>query len=81
MSNADYSEDQISLNRITLPVPIMYSRIFDNSSMLFAGAGPNFMYIMSGKNKYEDQSSKIEFGSNEGQMNRFDMGIQLKGGY
>ena len=79
--NADYSNDEISLNRISLPIPILYSHVFGNSSTLFAGVGPNFMYNLSGKSKYEGQSTKIEFGSDEGQLKPFDMGIQFKGGY
>jgi len=79
--NADYSNDEISLNRISLPIPILYSHVFGNSSTLFAGVGPNFMYNLSGKSKYEGQSTKIEFGSNEGQLKPFDMRIQFKGGY
>ncbi|HEX5152520.1 MAG TPA: porin family protein [Parafilimonas sp.] len=79
--NGDYMDEKYSMNRISIPVPIMYSHIFDNSSTLFAGLGPNFMYNLSGKYKTGGESSKLEFGSNEGQMKRFDMGLQLKGGY
>src|SRR5678815_919152 len=79
--NGDYMDEKYSMNRISIPVPIMYSHIFDNSSTLFAGLGPNFMYNLSGKYKTEGESMKLEFGGNEGQMKRFDMGLQLKGGY
>jgi hypothetical protein len=81
MTYADYSDETYSMNRISLPVPIMYSHVFGNSSTLFGGLGPNFMYNLSGKYKSEGVSSKLEFGSNEGQMKRFDMGLQFKGGY
>lgn len=81
MTNADYNDEQISLNRISIPVPVMYSHVFENSSTLFAGVGPNFMYNLSGKSKYGGESAKIEFGSNQGQLKPFDMGIQFKGGY
>jgi hypothetical protein len=72
---------QISLTRISIPVPVMYSHVFDNGSMLFAGAGPNFMYSFSGKYKYGSESQKIEFGSGEEQMKPFDIGLHLKAGY
>lgn len=81
MMNADYNEEEISLNRLSLAAPIMFSHVFDNSSIVFGGAGPNFMYNLSGKVKYSGESVKIDFGSNEGQLKPFDMGIQLKGGY
>lgn len=79
--NGDYTDEKYSMNRISIPVLIMYSHIFDNSSTLFAGLGPNFMYNLSGKYKSGGESAKLEFGSDEGQMKRFDMGLQLKGGY
>jgi len=81
LTSADYNDEKYSMNRISIPVPIMYSHIFGNSSTLFAGLGPNFMYNLSGKYKVAGVSEKMEFGSNEGQMKRFDMGLQLKGGY
>ena len=81
LTSADYNDEKYSMNRISIPVPIMYSHIFGNSSTLFAGLGPNFMYNLSGKYKVVGVSEKMEFGSNEGQMKRFDMGLQLKGGY
>jgi Outer membrane protein beta-barrel domain len=81
MSLSDNTDENYSLNRISLPVPVMYSHVFDNSSTLFAGIGPNFMYALSGKSKSAGESTKIVFGSNEGEMKRFDVGLQIKGGY
>ncbi|MGN6352225.1 MAG: porin family protein [Parafilimonas sp.] len=78
----DYYDEKYSLNRISLPVPIMYSHIFGNNSTLFAGVGPNLMYNISGKYSSAGYTSKIEFGSDTaGQIKRFDVGLQLKGGY
>lgn len=81
MVNADYSEEAISLNRISIAAPVMYSHVFENNSIVFGGVGPNFMYNLSGKVKYEGISEKIEFGNNEGQLKPIDIGIQFKGGY
>lgn len=81
MAWADDNTEKIALNRVSIPVPIMYSHVFDNGGILFAGAGPNFMYSLSGKYKYSSESQKIEFGKGEDEMKPFDMGLQLKGGY
>jgi hypothetical protein len=78
---ADDEDEKISLTRISIPVPIMYSHVFNNSNMLFGGVGPNFMYNLSGKNSSYGESMKMEFGDNPGQMKRFVMGLHLKGGY
>ena len=58
----------------------MYSHIFENGGTLFAGVGPNFMFNQSGKSKYGGESTKIEFGSNEGQMKPFKGGYQFSNG-
>ncbi|WP_290796494.1 porin family protein [Flavihumibacter sp. UBA7668] len=73
--------DEIKLSRISIPVPIMYSHVFDNSSTLFAGLGPNFMYNMSGKYSSDGWSEDIEFGSGDEQLKRMDIGVQVKAGY
>jgi hypothetical protein len=81
MAYTDDDQETITLTRISIPVPIMYSHVFDNGSVLFAGAGPNFMYSFSGKYKYGSESQKIEFGTNEEQIKPFDIGLHLKAGY
>lgn len=81
MAYTDDDQEKIALTRISIPVPVMYSHVFDNGGMLFAGAGPNFMYSFSGKYKYGSESQKIEFGSGEEQMKPFDIGLHLKAGY
>ncbi len=75
------SEDKISLTRISIPVPIMYSHVFGNNSTIFAGLGPNFMYNLAGKYKYLGESTDIEFGSGEEDVKRLDIGVQIKGGF
>jgi hypothetical protein len=81
MAYTDDDQETITLTRISIPVPIMYSHVFDNGSVLFAGAGPNFMYSFSGKYKYGSESQKIEFGTSEEQIKPFDIGLHLKAGY
>lgn len=81
MTHTDYDDLKISMTRISVPIPVMYSHIFGNNSNLFAGLGPNLMYALSGKAKDSDGTTKITFGSNPGQWKPFDIGLHLKGGF
>ncbi|KYP14204.1 porin family protein [Flavihumibacter sp. CACIAM 22H1] len=81
MSLDGYGE-KIKLNRISIPIPIMYSHVFDNGGTVFGGAGPNIMYHLSGKYEMDDMGSRdIEFGSGNSDMKRLDLGVHIKGGY
>ena len=73
--------DEFKLNLVSVPVPIMYSHIFNNNRTIFAGLGPNFMYTLSGKYSYDGITEDIQFGKGEGEMKRMDIGVQIKGGY
>jgi hypothetical protein len=79
MSNADFTEEKISLTRLSVPIPLLYSRNFENSNKFFLGAGPNFMYSLSGKAKNGGMETDIDFGDNG--LKRFDLGLHLKGGF
>ena len=81
MKQADFTDQKISLTRLSVPVPVMFSYIFRNNSNLFVGAGPNFQYTLAGKMKSGSESSNISFGSGAEEMKRFDMGLHIKGGY
>ncbi|HRO47479.1 porin family protein [Agriterribacter sp.] len=81
MTNTDYDDTKISMTRISVPIPVMYSQIFGNNSNLFVGLGPNLMYALSGKMKNSYGSGDISFGSNPGQWKPFDVGLHLKGGF
>ena len=81
LSYQDDSNSKISFTRISLPVPIMYSKIFDNGGNLFVGVGPNIMYSLGGKVKESGQSANIEFGKEQGQLKPIDIGLHLKGGF
>lgn len=81
MSNSNDMTDKISLNRIAIPVPIVYSHIFPNNGILFGGLGPNFMYNLSGTQENAYQSGKISFSGDGAQMQRVDVGLDFTGGY
>ncbi|HET7000645.1 MAG TPA: outer membrane beta-barrel protein [Puia sp.] len=81
MANSNDNTDKISLNRIAIPVPIVYSHIFPNNGILFGGVGPNFMYNLSGTQENYYQSGKIIFSGDNAQMQRFDVGLDFTGGY
>lgn len=81
MSNSDYDDVKVSMTRISVPIPILYSHLFGNNSNLFVGAGPNLMYSLSGKIKSGSESIKIPFGSNSGEWKPLDVGLHLKGGF
>jgi hypothetical protein len=81
MANSNDNTDKISLNRIAMPVPIVYSHVFTNNGILFGGLGPNFMYNLSGTQENYYQSGKINFSGDSAQMQRFDVGLNITGGY
>jgi hypothetical protein len=81
MANSNDMTDKISLNRIAIPVPIVYSHIFRNNGILFGGLGPNFMYNLSGTQENSYQSGKISFSGDGAQMQRLDVGLDFTGGY
>jgi len=81
MANSDDNTDKISLNRIAIPVPIVYSHIFPNNGILFGGVGPNFMYNLSGTQQNYYQNGNISFSGDTAQMQRFDVGLDVTGGY
>lgn len=78
--NADYEDSKIALNRIAVPIPVMFSYQFRNNSLLFFGAGPNFMYALSGKIKSGSISNDISFGKAANEWKPLDVGLHIKGG-
>jgi hypothetical protein len=81
MAYSNDNTDKISLNRIAIPVPIVYSHVFPNNGILFGGLGPNFMYNLSGTQENYNESEKINFSGDNAQMQRFDVGLDFTGGY
>ncbi|MBX3242307.1 MAG: PorT family protein [Chitinophagaceae bacterium] len=81
LSDPDDREYKFSFNRISLPVPLLFSYVFDNSSNLFVGAGPSLMYSLSGKAYMPGSQTNLSFGRNIGQIKPLDVGVHLKGGF
>ncbi len=81
MSNSDDNTLKISLNRIAVPVPIVYSHVFPNNGLLFGGVGPNFMYNLSGTEQAYGQTTTIHFSGDSAELKRFDVGLHFTGGY
>ena len=81
MSNSVDNTMKISLNRIAVPIPIVYSHVFPNNGLLFGGIGPNFMYNLSGTQQSNGESEKITFSGDGAQMKHFDVGLNFTGGY
>lgn len=78
----DYYDYKTSLTRISVPVPLLFSYNFSNDNKIFVGAGPNFMYSLSGKYKNEGTTTNIKFGTGaEDDMKRIDVGLHIKGGF
>jgi hypothetical protein len=80
--DADFSDEKISLTRISVPIPLLFSYNFNNNGKIFVGAGPNLMYSIAGKYKTNGESEKLKFGSGEdADMKPLDLGLHIKGGY
>jgi hypothetical protein len=77
-SHGDHS-DVIAFNSLELPLNFVYRK--NSSKGLFVGMGPSLGYNLSGKIKGHDESESIEFGSAEGEIKRFDVGVNALVGY
>jgi hypothetical protein len=81
MANSEDNTRKITLNRIAVPVPIVYAHVFPNNGLLFGGVGPNFMYNLSGSEQAYGESVKINFSGDSAEMKRLDVGLHFTGGY
>jgi hypothetical protein len=77
-SHGDHS-DVYAFNSLELPLNFVYRK--DSAKGVFLGIGPTLGYNLSGKIKEEGESEDIEFGSKEGQIKRFDVGLNALVGY
>jgi len=77
-SHGDHS-DVIAFNSLELPLNFVYRK--NSSKGLFVGMGPSLGYNLNGKIKGHDESENIEFGSAEGEIKRFDVGVNALLGY
>jgi len=94
-TNLDLAGNRVSMsesariNYLQLPVNAAYKFNVGNGSKLFVFAGPYFGYGLSGEMKNEIKSGgaimnttgDIKFGSEEGEVKRFDLGINAGVGY
>ena len=82
-SSDETYEDKLTYNYLELPLNFVY-----NTSGFFIGAGPSIASGLSGKEKYEDKqdpsysgNTKVEFGSDDDQVKRFEFGANFLTGY
>jgi hypothetical protein len=78
---ADGSTDKTTLNYLELPLNFVYNT-HSSKGKFFIGAGPSLSFGLSGKDKFEEGSSKIKFGSDqEDDFKPFEIGINVLAGY
>lgn len=78
----DFDEDaKVNLMYLELPLNFVYYIPTGASGSVFVGAGPYAGVALSGKAKAGSVSEDIEFGSEDGQMKRFDAGANFLLGY
>lgn len=82
--NPDYGDVSTKLTRIYVPVPLLFSKNFENDNKLYFGAGPYIKYAIAGKsnNNIDYDMHKIKFGnSTTDEMKRPDVGLHFRGGF
>jgi len=70
-----------NINYIELPVNVLYRFDLGNAGGIFVSAGMYAAFATNGKVKSGDMSHNIEFGSDAGEMKRFDYGANFGLGY
>lgn len=70
--------DKYSFTSLDLPINFLY-----RSKGFFVGGGPNLGFNLSGKVKSDEagEGGDIEFGTDPGQIKRFDFGVNALAGY
>lgn len=68
-----------TLYYLDIPLKVNYS-IGLAKTGIFLGAGPTFSIALAGNSKVGEAKEKIEFGSDLGKANRFDLGAGLQAG-
>ena len=77
-SHGDHS-DVYDFNSLEIPLNFTYRK--NAAKGVFLGVGPSLGYNLSGKVKGDHDSEDIEFGSAEGEIKRFDLGLNAILGY
>jgi hypothetical protein len=62
----------------SLDIPLAF--VHTGSGGFFIGGGPNLGFNLAASEKADDGVEKLELGSDAGQLNRFDFGIDLRAG-
>jgi hypothetical protein len=78
VAHEDHS-DVYAFNSIEIPLNFTYRK--NAAKGVFLGVGPSLGYNLSGKVKEDHDSEDIEFGSAEGEIKRFDLGLNAILGY
>ena len=68
-------ETTLHLNTLEIPVLARF-----HLGKFYMNAGPSIAYVLSGKRKIDDQSTKLTFNNSGEGIKRFDAGIQVGGG-
>jgi len=74
-------DSSLTLNYLQLPVNATYKFDTGMGSQVFIFAGPYIGYALSGKQKSDDISEDVEFGSGDGEMKRLDFGLNVGAGF
>jgi hypothetical protein len=79
------SESTTNLGYIEVPVNALYRFDLGNAGGFFVSAGPYAAFAVNGKTKTEalgvETKTNVEFGSDAGEMKRFDYGLNAGIGY
>lgn len=69
-------EAKARMNYLDIPMNLLYKVDLSGAKLLLQ-AGPNLGIGLNGKEKYDDEEEDIEFGSDEDQLKRLDLGLNL----
>ncbi len=72
----DNDDIKNKLSYITIPLDFKVKYTVEGMKLFFK-VGSEFGYAISGKVKSDDEEADIEFGSEEGQIKRLDLGVDL----
>ena len=64
------------MNYLDIPMNLLYKVDLSGAKLLLQ-AGPNLGIGLNGKEKYDDEEEDIEFGSDDDQLKRLDLGLNL----
>lgn len=76
ISHGDHS-DKIRFTALDLPLSMQYQ----SKSGFFVAGGPNLGFNLAASEKADDGVEKLELGSDPGQLNRTDIGLDLRAGF